>query len=151
MLKLNKSMKPIFLHSHQQTEFPVTELTRLHRSFFVSLWWDCIWHSWFHVHVFIGNVTVDAAEQKKHSLVKKVSKAIQTKTQHQANLLSNCLTNDQLIENPWVCEKNEEMPVQKERFVGTVNGISQSLEFGSGEQTKLLTWILFMQISFSIN
>lgn len=88
LLKLNKSTKPIFLHSHQHTEFLATELTRLHRSFFVSLWWDCIWHSWLHVHVLIGSITVKTAEQNKHSLVKKVSKASQTKSQHQSNLLN---------------------------------------------------------------
>lgn len=50
-----------------------------------------------------------------------------------------------------MCEKDEERPVQKERFVSTANDISQSLEFGSGEQTKPFIRILFIQTSFSTN
>lgn len=46
---------------------------------------------------------------------------------------------------------NASRNVQKERFVGTVNGTPQSLEFGSGEQTKPFTLKLFIQASFSIN
>lgn len=81
-------MKPLSLHSHQQTEFLVTVLTRLHWSFFISFWRDCIRHSWFHVHVLIGNITVEAADEMKHSLMKKISKAIQTKSQGYTNLLN---------------------------------------------------------------
>lgn len=41
-----------------------------------------------------------------------------------------------------MCEKkrgNASGNVQKERFVGTVNSTPQSLEFGTGEQTKPFT------------
>lgn len=75
------------LFPYQEREFLITVLTRLHWSFFISFWWDCIGHSWFHVHVLIGNITVEATDEMKHSLVKKVSKAFQTKSQGYANLL----------------------------------------------------------------
>lgn len=138
LLKLNKSMKPIFLHSHQHTEFLVSELTRLHRSFFVSLWWDCIWHSWFHVHILIGNIAVEAAEQKKHSLVKKVSKAIQTKSQHQAKFLNICFTNYQMTGNSWVCgkKKKEEMPHEMYRKRGLLAQLMVHLKVWSLAQVS---------------
>ena len=81
MIKLKKSIKPSSPHSHQQTEFLVTVLTRLCWSFFISFWWDCVRHSWFHVHVLIGNITVEAADETKPHLVKKTSEATQTKSQ----------------------------------------------------------------------
>lgn len=46
-----------------------------------------------------------------------------------------------------MCKKDEERPVQKERFVSMANKMSQSLGFGSGEQTKPFTHILFIQTS----
>lgn len=53
------------------------------------------------------------------------------------------------LETHGCVKKDEKRPVQKERFVSTANERSQSLEFGSGKQTK--PFILFIQTSFSIN
>lgn len=50
-----------------------------------------------------------------------------------------------------MCKKDEERPVQKERFVSTADDTSQSLDFGSGKQTKPFIHILFIQTSLSIN
>lgn len=67
------------LFPYQEREFLITVLTRLHWSFFISFWWDCIGHSRFHVHVLTGNITVEAPDEMKHSLVEKVSKPSEQK------------------------------------------------------------------------